>query len=385
MSSKVASSPNQNNDERTASSWRKVRRVVQKMCVVPSGLTVIGFLAICHIVYLRNTVHNLELRLESEIARDDIVEEAAAHRLVNPRRLAVGNILPYNSGSLSLSAGCVTVSMLADVTLDLSTLACGSSNRVCPPCFALTGDAALRKLTISTCSTAYVTPNTKLGTAEQTSSSPYTTIGGQSFTFFNLHASYVMLVSDGTNDYYIGPGVSAQAFCHSSSSNALYFSHRFDSIDINGGTIDGVTIGASSPPTVTNLGSVATCDINGGTIDGVTIGASATVTLGTNTAMTGGTINGVTIGGTSTVTLSTNTAMTGGTIDGASIGSSTPSTVIGTTVKFSTTSGLLDNAGTRLLTTQQSAVADTTDTSDAATQLNLLLAALRAHGLIAMR
>ena len=36
--------------------------------------------------------------------------------------------------------------------------------------------------------------------------------------------------------------------------------------DINGGTIDGVTIGASVAPTVTNLGSVATCDINGGTI-----------------------------------------------------------------------------------------------------------------------
>jgi cytochrome c-type biogenesis protein CcmE len=46
-------------------------------------------------------------------------------------------------------------------------------------------------------------------------------------------------------------------------------------IDINGGTIDGVTIGAAAAPTVTNLGSVATCDINGGTIDGVTIGGAA--------------------------------------------------------------------------------------------------------------
>jgi hypothetical protein len=40
------------------------------------------------------------------------------------------------------------------------------------------------------------------------------------------------------------------------------------SLDINGGTIDGVTIGATVAPTVTNLGSVATADINGGTIDG---------------------------------------------------------------------------------------------------------------------
>jgi hypothetical protein len=43
--------------------------------------------------------------------------------------------------------------------------------------------------------------------------------------------------------------------------------------DINAGTIDGVTIGATAAPTVTNLGSVTTCDINGGTIDGVQIGA----------------------------------------------------------------------------------------------------------------
>ena len=46
-------------------------------------------------------------------------------------------------------------------------------------------------------------------------------------------------------------------------------------VNIDGGTIDGVTIGASVAPTVTNLGSVATCDINGGTIDGAVIGGSS--------------------------------------------------------------------------------------------------------------
>ena len=59
--------------------------------------------------------------------------------------------------------------------------------------------------------------------------------------------------------------------------------------DINGGTVDGVTIGASSAPTVTDLGSVATADINGGTLDGVTIGgasaAAATVTTFTSTGI----------------------------------------------------------------------------------------------------
>ena len=73
--------------------------------------------------------------------------------------------------------------------------------------------------------------------------------------------------------------------------------------DINGGTLDGVTIGATTAPTVTNIGSVATADINGGTIDGVTIGATTppTVTnLGTVTTadINGGTIDGTTIGGT---------------------------------------------------------------------------------------
>lgn len=56
-------------------------------------------------------------------------------------------------------------------------------------------------------------------------------------------------------------------------------------VDINGGTIDGVTIGAAAAPTVTDLGSVATCDINGGSVDGVTIGA-ASAGAGTFTALT---------------------------------------------------------------------------------------------------
>jgi len=46
------------------------------------------------------------------------------------------------------------------------------------------------------------------------------------------------------------------------------------SADINGGTIDGVTIGGASAPTVTNLGTVTTADIDGGTLDGVNIGTT---------------------------------------------------------------------------------------------------------------
>jgi hypothetical protein len=51
-------------------------------------------------------------------------------------------------------------------------------------------------------------------------------------------------------------------------------------IDINSGSIDGVTIGASSAPTVTNI------DINGGTIDGVTIGGASAGAI-TATTITG--------------------------------------------------------------------------------------------------
>ena len=44
--------------------------------------------------------------------------------------------------------------------------------------------------------------------------------------------------------------------------------------DINGGTIDGVTIGSSTAITTADL-TATTADINGGTIDGVTIGGSS--------------------------------------------------------------------------------------------------------------
>ena len=74
-----------------------------------------------------------------------------------------------------------------------------------------------------------------------------------------------------------------------------------NSVDVNAGTIDGVTIGGSSAPTVTNLGSVATCDINGGTIDGVTIGAASAPTV-TNIDINGGSVDAVTVGTNSPVT-----------------------------------------------------------------------------------
>ena len=84
--------------------------------------------------------------------------------------------------------------------------------------------------------------------------------------------------------------------------NVSQFNIDFNNVTVTGGMIDGVTIGASVPPIVTNLGSVATADINGGTIDGVTIGADVApiiTNLGSVATcdINGGTIDGVTIAG----------------------------------------------------------------------------------------
>lgn len=74
-----------------------------------------------------------------------------------------------------------------------------------------------------------------------------------------------------------------------------------NSVDVDAGTIDGVTIGGSVAPTVTDLGSVATCDLNGGTLDGMTIGASVAPTV-TNIDINGGSIDGITAGTNSAIT-----------------------------------------------------------------------------------
>jgi hypothetical protein len=74
-------------------------------------------------------------------------------------------------------------------------------------------------------------------------------------------------------------------------------------IDINSGTIDGVTIGASAAPTVTNI------DINGGTIDGTVIGGSTPAAISGTTGQFGTSLNvdgtvtadGLTVDATTTV------------------------------------------------------------------------------------
>jgi len=118
--------------------------------------------------------------------------------------------------------------------------------------------------------------------------------------------------------------------------------------DINGGTIDGVTIGGSSAGAGTFSSLVATtADINGGTVDNAVVGGSTpaagtfTSLVATTADINGGTIDNATIGGTTpgagtfSSLVATTADINGGSIDGAVIGGSTPAAVSGTTGTFS--------------------------------------------------
>ena len=157
----------------------------------------------------------------------------------------------------------------------------------------------------------------------------------------------------------------------------------FTTVDINGGTIDGTTIGSTTPSAVTTSSLVATtADINAGNIDNTVIGATtpaaATVTslVATTADINAGTIDGTTIGATrpaavSTTSLVATTAdINAGTIDNTVIGGTTPAagnfTDITATGDFTTT-GDIDGRdiaadGTKLDTIETNA--DVTDTAN---------------------
>ena len=124
-------------------------------------------------------------------------------------------------------------------------------------------------------------------------------------------------------------------------------------IDLNGGALDNVTIGGTTPAAGTFTSLVATtADINGGTVDGAVIGgttpAAGTFTslVATTADINGGTVDNVAIGATTASTgaftslVSATADINGGTIDGTVIGGSTPAAgtfaaVAGTTGTFS--------------------------------------------------
>jgi len=105
--------------------------------------------------------------------------------------------------------------------------------------------------------------------------------------------------------------------------------------DINGGTIDGTTIGGTTPAAVTTSALVATtADINAGTIDNTTIGATtaAAGTFTTLNATGGGSLTGTwsDLGSVTTVDIN------GGTIDGTVIGGASAAAATVTTLTVNT-------------------------------------------------
>ena len=117
-----------------------------------------------------------------------------------------------------------------------------------------------------------------------------------------------LVIKSSTNDTYM-------SFVTTNSGEKITIGQMFDAgsvevtgtnFDINGGNIDGTTIGASAAgagtftnvtasgtinfdgATISNLGTITTLDINGGTIDGVTIGG-ASAGAGTFTSVSDGT------------------------------------------------------------------------------------------------
>jgi hypothetical protein len=128
--------------------------------------------------------------------------------------------------------------------------------------------------------------------------------------------------------------------------------------DAGNGTSVGLNVGSSKTLTVagtltsTGTASFTTIDVNGGAIDGSTIGANSASTGAFTTLSTTGlaTLNSATISGTSTLTT---VDINGGAIDGTAIGANSASTVAATTVTASgnvnTTGGELQIDGTNVL------------------------------------
>lgn len=144
----------------------------------------------------------------------------------------------------------------------------------------------------------------------------------------SLSASRSILLFQGTynaaNDYELRNGDTVMVYFNGGGTGATVTKVELvsdigpnDNVDINGGAIDGTTIGAASAAagtfttftatgtvtlsgtavtfsgtTISDLGTVTTADINGGTIDGVTIGGSSAAAGSFTTLSASGGITG---------------------------------------------------------------------------------------------
>jgi hypothetical protein len=214
-------------------------------------------------------------------------------------------------------------------------------------------------------------PYTKLNLSNAIDSSD---IRNSSLNLANLSSTSVDINGGSIDDTTIGA---------STPSTAIFTSLTTSSVDINGGAIDGTTIGATSQAeakfttiTVINgisfssgaLDSMATqsataVDIDGGEIDGTTIGAITPSTgyfstVNANSVnINGGEIDGTTIGAntsataTFTILTATSVDINGGAIDGTAIGANTPST--GLFTSLTVTNGIAANISADILAVNQ--------------------------------
>jgi len=116
-------------------------------------------------------------------------------------------------------------------------------------------------------------------------------------------------------------------------------------------TLNNAAISATGA-TISNLGTVTTVDLNGGTIDGVTIGASSAGAITATNLTSTGTVNftGATISNAGSITTAD---INGGTVDGTVIGGSVPAAVTSTILKSTsareTKSAVTQSTGTLTL------------------------------------
>jgi len=157
-------------------------------------------------------------------------------------------------------------------------------------------------------------------------------------------------------------------------------------IDLNGGALDGVTIGGSTPGAGTFSSLVATtADINAGTVDNTVIGGStpAAGTFSSLTATTanidGGNIDGTVIGASSTAAISGTTGTFSGAVTGSNLNVSNWDTAYGwgnhATQGYLTSVAFSDINGAAVITSSETFVSNDTTLPTTATLTARILAA----------
>ena len=202
--------------------------------------------------------------------------------------------------------------------------------------------------------------------------------GSEFDTEFNAIATAVATKSDLAGPTFTGTAT----FANVSVSGTI----TATTIDLNGGALDGVTIGGSTPGAGTFSSLVATtADINAGTVDNTVIGGStpAAGTFSSLTATTanidGGNIDGTVIGASSTAAISGTTGTFSGAVTGSNLNVSNWDTAYGwgnhATQGYLTSVAFSDINGAAVITSSETFVSNDTTLPTTATLTARILAA----------